>query len=151
MLVLHEQVCPMDNMEWDLKVRNQAMKQGCASVQMDGLKRALFMVRIVVDTIVQVTYIILQIIICLFRMCIPLLGESGMGQIVAELEFWFNKLIIIMVQSIKKLADMLFNLIFSSGPLGSVMKTILYWCCKILQILIQVWNETGMLRRLNLV
>jgi hypothetical protein len=31
------------------------------------------------------------------------------------------------------------------------MKTILYWCCKILQILIQVWNETGMLRRLNLV
>jgi hypothetical protein len=35
----------MDDMEWELKVRNQAMKRGCASEQLDGFKQALFMLR----------------------------------------------------------------------------------------------------------
>jgi hypothetical protein len=137
-------VCPLDNMEWELKVRNQAMKKGCASVQMDGLKRALFMVRVVVDTIVQVMYILMQITIALFRLIIPMNGENEFGQILAELEFWFNKLIIIIVESIKQLANMLFNLIFSTGPLGSVMKTILMWLCKLMQAILEAWNATGM-------
>jgi hypothetical protein len=142
-------VCPMDNMEWELKVRNQAMKKGCASVQMDGLKKALFMVRIVVDTIVQVVYMILQIVIALFRLIIPMNGENEFGQIVAELEFWFNKLIIIMVELIKQLANMLFNLIFSTGPLGSVMKTIVMWLCKLMQFILEIWNATGVYVRVT--
>jgi hypothetical protein len=133
----------MDNSEWELKVQNQAMKRGCASVQMSGLKHALFMIRIVVDTIVQVYYIVLQIAICLFRLIIPMNGETEFGQIMAEIEFWFNKLILIIVESIKQLANMLFNLIFSSGPLGSVMKTILKWVCKMMQLCLTIWNETG--------
>jgi hypothetical protein len=136
-------VCPMDNMEWELKVRNQAMKQGCASVQMDSLKKSLFMLRTIVDTIVQSLYIIMQIIVCLFRLALPLNGEVEMGQIMSELEFWFNELIIKIVESVKQLANLLFNMIFSTGPLGSVMKTILQWVCKILQTIIWIWNETG--------
>ncbi len=136
-------VCPLDNMEWELKVRNQAMKKGCASVQMDGLKKALFMVRVVVDTMVQVIYILMQIAIALLRLVIPMNGENEFAQILAELEFWFNKLIIIIVESIKQLANMLFSLIFSIGPLGSVMKTILMWLCKLMQVALEVWNATG--------
>ena len=44
----------MDNMEWELKVRNEAMKRGCASEQLDGFKQALFMARVIVDVLVQV-------------------------------------------------------------------------------------------------
>ena len=138
-----DRVCPMDDMEWELKVRNQAMKKGCASVQMDGLKKALFMIRIVVDTVVQVMYIIMQIATCLFRLVIPTNGETERGQIRTELEFWFNKLILLVVESIKQLANMLFNLIFTSGPLGSVMKNILKELCNIVKIAMMIWNETG--------
>ena len=119
------------------------MKQGCASVQMDSLKKSLFMLRTIVDTIVQSLYIIMQIIVCLFRFALPLNGEVEMGQIMSELEFWFNELVIKIVESVKQLANLLFNMIFSTGPLGSVMKTILQWVCKILQTIIWIWNETG--------
>jgi hypothetical protein len=139
----NDMVCPMDNMEWELKVRNQAMKKGCASVQIDGLKKSLSMLRIIVDTIVNAFYMTMQIIVCLFRLLLPLNGDVEVGQILAEIEFWFNQLILLIVQSIKELANMLFNLIFSSGPLSSVMKTILQWVCKIVQLILWVWNETG--------
>ena len=142
-LAADDMVCPMDDMEWELKVRNQAMKKGCASVQMDGLKRAMFMMRVVVDVIVQVGYIVMQIVICLFRLVIPTNGEAEYGQILAELEFWFNKLVLLVVESIKQLANLLFNMIVSTGPLGSVMKTIVQLLCRVVQIILKVWNETG--------
>jgi hypothetical protein len=133
----------MDNMEWELKVRNQAMKRGCASVQMDGLKQALYMVRTVVDTFVKSLYIMMQIAVCLLRLLLPSPGDSVVGQVIAEMNFWFNELIIITVESVKRLADLLFNLIFSSGRLGETLKTIVQWICKLMQVLLWVWNNTG--------
>lgn len=133
----------MDNMDWELKVRNQAMKQGCASVQMDALKQTLYTLRVVVDTIVHVLYILLQMAMCLFRLLIPTAGETAIGQIVTELYFWFNKLVIIAVDAIKKLADLLFNLMFSLGPLGSALKSIVQFLCWFAQQLLWAWNETG--------
>ena len=88
-----EKVCPTDDLEWQLKVRNQAMKRGCASEQMDGLKRSLFAVRVVVDTIVRTMFLILDIVVCLFLLLIPSNGESEFAQIMAELDFLFNELI----------------------------------------------------------
>ena len=133
-----EMVCPLDNMEWELKVRNQAMKKGCASVHMDSLKQGLLMFRVVVDVVVKVMYILLQIAMCLFRLLISIAG--GMNEVAMELEFWFNELVIIMVDAMKRLADMLFNMIFSIGPLGSVMKTVLQAICWLIDKLIWVWN-----------
>lgn len=134
-------------MEWELKVRNEAMKGGCASEQLDALKQGLFMVRTVVDTMVQAAYIVLQIAIALFRLLIPSPGASVVGQIMAEINFWFNKLIIIAIEALKKLADMIFDLIFSSGPLGQAMKKVLEWMCKIIQIILLVWDETGRMQK----
>lgn len=130
-------------MEWELKIRNQAMKTGCASEQLDGFKRSLFMIRVVVDTIVQTMYIILQIAMALFRLLIPSAGESVVAQISAELSFWFNKLVVIMVEAMNRLADMLFELIFSSGGLGQALKAIVGWMCEIMQVVITIWNYTG--------
>ena len=133
----------MDNMEWELKVRNQAMKRGCASEQLDALKQALFMMRVVVDMLVQAAYIALQITMALFRLLVPFAGESTIAQVVAELQFWFNKLVMVMVDAMRRLADMFFNIIFSSGPLGQALKTIIQWMCRIMKVIIWAWNETG--------
>lgn len=133
----------MDNMEWELKVRNQAMKRGCASVQMDGLKQAMYMIRTVVDTVVKGMYIVMQIAVCLLRLMVPASGETVVNQIVTEMNFWFNELVVIMVESIKRLADMMFNMIFSSGRLGAALKTIVQWLCKIMQVILWIWNHTG--------
>lgn len=138
-------MCPLDDMEWELKVRNEAMKGGCASEQLDELKQGLFMFRMVVDTVVQAAYIVLQIAMALFRLLIPSTGASVVSQIMAEINFWFNKLIIIATEALKRLPDMIFDLIFSNGPLGQAMKKILEWLCKIMKTILWIWNETGTL------
>jgi hypothetical protein len=138
-----EKVCPTDDLEWQLKVRNQAMKRGCASEQMDGLKLSLFAVRVVVDTIVRTMFLILDIVVCLFRLLIPCNGESEFAQIMAELDFLFNELINTIIEAAKQLANMLFNLIFSSGDLGAAMKEIVMALCKMVQFILAAWNETG--------
>lgn len=97
----------------------------------------------VVDILVQAAYAVLQIVMALFRLLIPMGSESVISQIVAELQFWFNKLILIMVDGIRRLADMLFNLIFSSGPLGQALKQIVQWMCRIMKVVIWAWNEVG--------
>lgn len=100
------------------------MKRGCASEQLDALKQALFMMRVVVDMLVQAAYIALQIAMALFWLLVPFAGESTIAQVVAELQFWFNKLVMVMVDAMRRLADMFFNIIFWSGPLGQALKTI---------------------------
>jgi hypothetical protein len=57
-----DRVCPLDDFEMELKVRNEAMKPSCASVQLDTMKKALRMVRIVVDKMAEAAYIMIQII-----------------------------------------------------------------------------------------
>jgi hypothetical protein len=61
----------------------------------------------------------------------------------AELEFLFNELIILAVKSMKELANLLFNMIFTTGPLGSAMKTIFIWICKMVNLILWAWDETG--------
>lgn len=119
------------------------MKKGCASVQVDALKVALFATRAVVDTIVHVLYILLQMAMCLFRLLNPLSGESIIAQVVSELYFWFNRLVILTVDALKKLSDILFNMLFALGPLGSVFREIVQFLCWITQKLLLAWNETG--------
>jgi hypothetical protein len=133
----------MDDMEWELKVRNQAMKRGCASVQMDSLKKALSMLRVIMDTIVQILFRVLQIFICLFCLLLPTNGATEISNIMAELKFLFNELIILAVKSMKELANLLFNMIFTTGPLGSAMKTIFIWICKMVNLILWAWDETG--------
>ena len=74
---------------------------------------------------------------------IPTIGKAEYGQILAELEVWFNKPVLLVVESIKQLTNLLFNMIFSTGLLGSIMKMIVQLLCSIVQIILKVWNETG--------
>jgi hypothetical protein len=117
-----EKVCPLDDMELALKIRNEAAKQRCAAVQLDHLKTVLMAVRKIVDTIVATYYILMQIVLGLFRLLIPGLDSS---QVVAELEFWFLKLIGIAIDTIKQLVNMLFRMLFNMGEFGKIMKEVI--------------------------
>ena len=66
-----DHVCPMDDMELALKLRNEAMKQKCASVQLDNLKTVLMALRMIVDTIIRFHYILMQIVFGIFRLLMP--------------------------------------------------------------------------------
>lgn len=88
-------------------------------------------------------YALLQIVMALFRLLAPFGGESAISQAVYELQFWFNKLLLIMADSVRRLADMFFNLIFSSGPLGQALKAIVQWMCRIMRVVLWAWNEFG--------
>ena len=115
-------VCPLDDMEVALKLRNEAVKQKCSAVQINHLKTILMMVRTVVDTIVSTFYILIQILLGLFRMLIPGMDAS---EVIAELEFWFLKLIGIAIEAIKQVVNMLFRMLFNWGEFGKVMRDII--------------------------
>lgn len=120
-----EKVCPSDDMELALKIRNEAMKQRCAAVQLDHLKTVLMAVRKIVDTIVATYYIMLQILLGLFRLLIPGLDSN---EVVSEIEFWFIKLIGIAIDAIKQIVNMLFRMLFNWGEFGKIMKAVIKAC-----------------------
>lgn len=107
---------------------------------LDSFKQSLMMVRVVVDMIVKALYIVMQFFITLFQILVP--RKGFLDQILKELEFWFNQLVILMVDALKSLADMFFNLIFSLGPVGSAFKAMLEGICWFIDKLIWAWNES---------
>ena len=119
---ISDKVCPMDDMELALMLRNEAAKQKCSAVQLEHLKTVLIIVRRVVDTIVATFYIIMQIALGLFRLLIPGLDSSS---VVSELEFWFLRLIGIAIETIKQIVNMLFRMLFNMGEFGKIMKEVI--------------------------
>lgn len=69
--LLGGRVCPMDDMEAALKVRNEALKQRCSSVHIDHLKTVLMAVRVVADAVVYTMYVITEIVLGLLRLIVP--------------------------------------------------------------------------------
>jgi hypothetical protein len=136
-----DRVCPLDDFEWELKVRNEAMKTSCASVQLSSLKQALRMVRIIVDKIVEVLYIEMQIIFCLFRLIIPGSSTDDINQIVQEVKFWFDKLVDHIEAAIKELANILYEMVFNTGDFGQALKEVIMALCKIVEIIVLGWNH----------
>ena len=75
-LMVNERVCPMDDMEAALKVRNEALKQSCSAVHIDHLKTVLMAVRIVADAVVYTMYIMMEIMLGMMRLIVPGLDTS---------------------------------------------------------------------------
>ena len=88
-----ELVCPLDDMELQLKVRNDALKSTCSSTQFTTLKEVLRILRKIVNTIVEISYCVMQMFVCLFRLPVPMGGEVYIQAAITELTFWFNKII----------------------------------------------------------
>jgi hypothetical protein len=137
-----EMVCPMDNMELALKIRNDAIKGSCMSTSFTGMKLVLYAIRRIVNTVVTIMYCILQIFMCLFRLLIPISSKSAVKSAVAELGFWFNELVVSMAGAIKYVADLFFELIFTLGDSGPVLKFIVDALCGFAKLCVWVCNKT---------
>ena len=96
-----DRVCPLDDFELELKIRNEAMKSTCASVQVSTLRRALRIVRIVVDKIVEFNYVMFQIGICFFRLLVVGASREDPQQVTAEMQFYFERLVQMFVDALK--------------------------------------------------
>lgn len=136
-----EMVCPLDDLEMELKVRNEAMKSSCASVQLDTLKKALRIVRIVVDKMAEFVYIQFQLVICFFRLLIPSGSVQDVSQVVKEIQFWFDRLIQFMIQALEEIANILFQLVFDTGPFGKALKDVISFLCTCIYWIMQAWNH----------
>lgn len=139
-ITLESRVCPMDDMEAALKIRNEAMKQRCASVHIDHLKTVLMAIRVIADSVVYVLYVLFELVLGLLRLVSP--GQD-MQDIVAEVEFWFLQLVTTTVEAIKQFGEMIFRMIFNMGEFGKVMKKIVQACCLFIDFLVLIWNYTG--------
>ncbi len=90
--------------------------------------------------IATIMYSTMQFALCLIRRLIPIGGESSVRAAMAELGFWFNKLIISLGGIVKQLADMLFELIFSFGDLGPGIKKAIEALCNFVNLVLHVWS-----------
>ena len=133
-------VCPLDDMELELKLRNEAIKGACFATRFTPMKDVLYGIRRVVHMVATIMYSTMQFALCLIRLLIPIGGESSVRAAMAELGFWFNKLIISLGGIVKQLADMLFELIFSFGDLGPGIKKAIEALCNFVNLVLHVWN-----------
>jgi hypothetical protein len=142
-LAYDELVCPLDDMELQLKVLNDALKSTCSATQFNGLKEVLCLLRKIVNTIVMISYSLMQMIVCLFRLLVPVGGEAAIQSAISEMTFWFNKIIVLMAGAIVHLANALFNLIFSLSELGKALKKAVEGLCKLANFVLWIWNNTA--------
>jgi hypothetical protein len=138
-----DKVCPLDDFELQLKFRNEAMKSSCASVKIDNLKKALRMARIVVDMIVETVYIQFQIILCIFRLLIPGSTAEDRQAIMVELQFYFEMLVENILSALEEVANLMFTLIFETGPFGQALQGMVDMLCQLAAFLERAWNFAG--------
>jgi len=63
--------------------------------------------------------------------------------LLASIEFWFMKLILIIFDTVKEIGNLVFRIIFDSGGFGSVVKEIIKVVCEIINIILDIWEYTG--------
>lgn len=137
-----DKVCPGDDEEIALRNRNHILIASCASVQMQVLQNGLKVLRRVLHIIIEVQYIIFNLFVGIFRLVLPIEGETS-DSIFKDIEYWFMQLIVIIHNAVKSIGDLIFQMTFDSGGLGGAMKNILKAVCEMINIILVVWNNTG--------
>lgn len=137
-----DRVCPAEDEDLDLAIRNEDFIRACASKQLEKVQLLLRVVRRLLHLIVETTYYIFCLIISLLKLMLPLSGETQ-SEILAEAQFYFLKLVQLTFESMKEIANLIFQMIFDMGGFGEAMKIILKMLCEFANIVYQAWNWTG--------
>lgn len=137
-----EDICPMDDLERELILRNENMTRSCSSKQLERVHDALRIARRLVHLVVEATWYFISLVLALLRLLLPMSSET-IDSIIGEIQFWFVKLILLLSESLKQIANLFFRVIFDSGGFGSAMKTIIELLCQFANFIIVVWNWTG--------
>jgi hypothetical protein len=133
-------VCPLDEEDSAIKIRNDQMTGMCASKQLERLKDAIKIVRRIVHIVVEAGYIQLQIVFTLFRLIIPGLGSKD--ETIKELEFWFKRYLRLIFESVVAMVNLFFRMIFDTGGFGETMKALLNLICAFISIVMDAYNQT---------
>lgn len=56
------------------------------------------------------------------------------------MQFWFTKMLDLFIEALKQISNILYQIVFDIGPLGSALKFILDAICFILKIVLAAWN-----------
>ena len=59
-----------------------------------------------------------------------------------EIEFWFEKLVILLFDTLKQIGNLLFRMISNTGGLGSAMKELVNILCWFVSVVLDIWNVT---------
>ena len=132
-------VCPLDDEEDDLRIRNHDLTKHCASRQLQSLQLLLQIARRVVHLIVEVGYIQTQLVFTFARLLIP--GLENAATVVQEIEFWFMQLVMIIFDSLKEIGNLLFRIISDTGGIGDAMKTIVNLLCQFVNVMLDIYNN----------
>ena len=59
------------------------------------------------------------------------------------MQFWFQKLLLFFIAAIEEIANILYQIVFDTGPFGQALKVIIDLMCQVIQIMIWTWNYVG--------
>jgi hypothetical protein len=134
-----ELVCPLDDEDQLIRIRNDQLSISCASRQLEHLKEAMQIARRVVHLLVEMAYIAMQIAVTIFRFMLP---GADISAITKELEFWFIRLMTMLADSITAIANLMFRMVTDSPGLGQAMKELINLLCATVQVLYDIYNIT---------
>ena len=107
-------VCPMDDLDLDLRLRNDKYTQQCASRELERMQYLVRVCRLIVHLIVEACAYWVNIIMTLMRFIIETTDE-GIRSVTIELMFWFDKLWLLITSMLTKIADLMFHVVFDNG------------------------------------
>lgn len=79
--------------------------------------------RRLLHVVVETTYYVFSLALSLLRLLLPSSDEGTRDDIITEIRFYFNKLVTLIFESIKEMANLAFQMIFEIGGLGQVFTT----------------------------
>jgi hypothetical protein len=136
-----DKVCPKDDLEEELASRNNELTKYCAATQLERLQDALRIARRVVHMIVEFQYILVNLIFAFARLLIA--AEDFLEATLAEIEFWFLRMVMLIWESLKEIGNLIFRVIFDSGGFGSFLKWIVEAICRTVNVILTIFNYTG--------
>jgi hypothetical protein len=131
-------VCPLDDEEGQMRIRNQDLTRMCASRQFERLKDALRVGRRVAHLLVEVGFIATQLQFTLFRLLIP--GMGDLTEVMQEVEFWFMRLVTLIYDSLKEIGNLCFRIVTDTGGVGDAFKALVGALCWLVQAALYCYN-----------
>lgn len=107
-------VCPMDDLDLELRLRNDEYTQQCASRELERMQYLVRVCRLIVHLIVEGCAYWVNIIMCLMRFIVETTQE-GIRSVTVELMFWFNKLWMLITDMLEQIANLMFKVVFENG------------------------------------
>eukprot|EP00961_Rhodomonas_salina_P141324 1902687-Rhodomonas_salina.2 len=124
-------VCPKDEDTDDLKTANKALMSNCQSLFLERMKQTLEQIREAAHMVARVGLYASNLVLSIFRLLVGTFKEAALK----DINYWFEKIIAEMISILEEIGRLLFKVIFDMSSMGGIMKKVIEWACKIIQII----------------